>query len=86
MSDDIGRRPDALPPNPVEYDSPRARMARAKGLEAPYIAGGIDPDPDQGLRDDRHYGKLLIAMVVTLILAGFVLGIALAIATGSGLW
>jgi len=83
VNDDIGRRPGYLPPDPAEYDSPRARIARAKGLEAPYIAGGIDPDPDQALRDDRHYGKLLVAMVVTLILSGFVLGIALAIATGS---
>ena len=35
--------------DPVEYDSPRARIARAKGLEAPYIAGGGDPDPLPGL-------------------------------------
>jgi hypothetical protein len=67
----------------VEYDSARARIARAKGLEAPYIAGGKDPDPEPGLREDRYYGKLLIAMVATLILAGFVLGVALVIATGS---
>ena len=39
------RRPPVCPPDPVEYDSPRAQIARAKGLEAPYIAGGLDPDP-----------------------------------------
>jgi hypothetical protein len=76
-------RPSALPPDPAEYDSDRARIARAKGLEAPYIAGGRDPDPEPGLREERYYGKWLVAMVVTLVLAGFVLGIALAIATGS---
>ena len=72
-----------LPPNPVEYDSPRAQIARAKGLEQPYIAGGLDPDPEQGLEDDRHYGKLLVAMVAALMFGGFIIGIALTIATGS---
>jgi len=37
----------ALPPDPAEYDSPRAQMARAKGLQAPYIAGGFDPGAAQ---------------------------------------
>ena len=72
-----------LPPDPVEYDSPRAQIARAKGLEQPYIAGGLDPDPEQGLEDDRHYGKLLVAMVAALMFGGFIIGIALTIATGS---
>jgi len=62
----------------------RAQIARAKGLEQPYIAGGRDPDPEPGLREERYYGKLLVVMVVTLILSGFILGIILAIATGSG--
>ena len=62
----------------------RAQIARAKGLEQPYIAGGRDPDPEPGLREERYYGKLLVVMVVTLILSGFILGIALAIATASG--
>ena len=31
-----------LPPDPEAYDSPRAVRAREKGLQAPYIAGGID--------------------------------------------
>ncbi len=42
-------RPTCPPPIPAEYDSPRAQIARAKGLEAPYIAGGRDPDPEPGL-------------------------------------
>ena len=72
-----------MPPDPVEYDSPRAQMARAKGLQAPYIAGGLDPDPEAGLREDRHYGKLLLAMVLALMFGGFVIGIALALVFGT---
>ena len=72
-----------LPPDPVEYDSPRAQIARAKGLDQPYIAGGTDPDPEAGLEEDRHYGKLLLAMVAALMFGGFIIGIALTIATGS---
>jgi len=83
VTNDTDTRPGKLPADPVEYDSARARIARDKGLEAPYIAGGKDPDPGPGLREERYYGKLLIARVVTLILAGFVLGVALVIATGS---
>ena len=84
MTNDTGVRPGQLPADPAEYDSARAQIARAKGLEQPYIAGGRDPDPEPGLREERYYGKLLVVMVVTLILSGFILGIALAIATGSG--
>jgi len=83
VTNDTETQPGTLPADPVEYDSARAQIARAKGLEAPYIAGGRDPDPGPGLREERYYGKLLLAMVVTLILAGFVLGVALVIATGS---
>jgi hypothetical protein len=67
----------------MAYDSDRARIARAKGLEAPYIAGGRDPDPEPGLREERFYGRLLLIMVVVIILAGFVLGIVLGLLTGS---
>lgn len=73
----------SLPSDPAAYDSDRARIARAKGLPTPYIPGGRDPDPEPGLREDRYYGKLLLAMVITIVLAGFVLGIALTLATGS---
>jgi hypothetical protein len=37
-------QPQPLPPDPDAYDSPRAAQARARGLAAPYIAGGEDPD------------------------------------------
>jgi len=63
-----------LPADPDAYDSPRASQARARGLAAPYIAGGLDPDPEAGRREDRRYLRLLILMVVAVILAGFVLG------------
>jgi hypothetical protein len=66
---------DPLPPDPAAYDAPRARQARAKGLDAPYIGGGRDPEPEAGRREERFYGRLLVIMVVTIVLAGFVLGI-----------
>jgi hypothetical protein len=53
----------------------RAASARARGLAAPYIRGGRDPDPEAGLREDRFYGRLLILMVAIIVAAGFVLGI-----------
>ena len=65
----------ALPADPEAYDSPRATQARARGLAAPYIAGGEDPNPEQTRREERRLRILLIAMVVALVLSGFVLGI-----------
>ena len=65
----------ALPPDPDAYDSPRAAQARARGLDAPYIAGGEDPDLEGTRRRERRYARLLIAMIVVVVLAGFVLGI-----------
>ena len=75
--------PGALPPDPAEYDSARAQIARAKGLQAPYIAGGEDPDPEAGLQEERHYGKLLLWMVLALMFGGFVIGIALTLMFGT---
>ena len=75
--------PAPLPANPAEYDSARAQMARAKGLQAPYIAGGIDPDPEAGLEEERHYGKLLLWMVLGLMFGGFVIGILLTLMFGT---
>jgi len=72
----------ALPPDPAEYDSPRAQIARAKGLDQPYIAGGRDPDPGPGLEEDRHYGKLLLGMVVALMFGGFIVGIIASLMVG----
>lgn len=67
--------PPSLPPDPEAYDSDRATQARARGLSAPYIAGGRDPDPEATRRIERPYVVLLVAMVVVIVLAGFVLGI-----------
>src|SRR4051794_17491346 len=64
-----------LPPDPAAYDSPRAAAARARGLSAPYIAGGRDPEPGRGPRGGRLCGGILIAMVAIILPAGFVLGI-----------
>lgn len=72
----------SLPPDPAAYDSERAALARQRGLSAPYIAGGRDPEPDSGLREERFYLRLLVAMVLILILAGFVLGIIGNLITG----
>lgn len=65
---------DGLPPDPEAYDSPRAVQARARGLAAPYIAGGEDPNADRTRREERRYLRLLIVMIIVLILSGFVLG------------
>src|SRR4051812_34073813 len=76
IADDAAEAPlPQLPPDPAAYDSPRATAARARGLAAPYIAGGRDPEPERGLREERFYGRVLIAMVAIIVLAGFVLGI-----------
>jgi hypothetical protein len=63
-----------LPADPEAYDSPRGVQARARGLAAPYIAGGTDPDPETGRREERRYLVLLLVMVVVIVLSGFVLG------------
>lgn len=76
--------PDSIevPPgiDPVEYEEPRNVRARIKGLPGPVIEGGDDPDPAEGLREDRYYGRLLVAMVAALILGGFVIGLLIALA------
>ena len=74
--------PTPLPPDPAAYDSPRAAQARRRGLAAPYIAGGRDPDPDAARREERRYLRLLVAMVVIIVLSGFVLGFIAAFLSG----
>jgi hypothetical protein len=66
-------------PDPDRYDSPRDTRARAKGLQAPYIAGGEDPDIGPALAEDRRLWRLLVAMVLTIVGAGFVIGTILAL-------
>jgi hypothetical protein len=72
-------QPARLPPDPEAYDSVRAQHARARGLAAPYIAGGRDPDPEAARREERFYVRLLVIMVVVLVLGGFVVGTLLAL-------
>jgi hypothetical protein len=64
-----------LPPEPAAYDTERNQHARKRGLAAPYIAGGRDPNPEAGLAEERRLLRLLVAMVGALILSGFVVGI-----------
>ena len=73
-----------LPPDPVAYDSPRAIRARAKGLPAPYIAGGNDPDPAAGLAEERHYTRLLLGMAIAIVASGFVIGTLIALMGPAG--
>lgn len=65
-----------LPADPSKYDEPRNAAARRRGLEAPYIAGGEDPDLAETLRRERRDLRILVAMIVGVVLLGFVLGIA----------
>jgi hypothetical protein len=74
-----------LPPDPASYDTERNAAARARGLAAPYIPGGRDPDQAAADREDRRYLRLLAIMVVTIILAGFVLGFIAVLAGLNGL-
>ena len=67
--------PATLPPDPAAYDSERNAAARARGLAAPYIAGGRDPDPETGRREERFYGRLLLIMITLIVGSGLVLGI-----------
>ena len=68
------------PPDPAAYDTERNAAARARGLAAPYIAGGRDPDQDRANREDRRLIRILLIMVVTIVVAGFLLGFLAALA------
>jgi hypothetical protein len=80
----IPNRARELPPDPEAYDDPRAVIARAKGLDAPYIPGGLDPDPEKTSREERRLIRLLIAMVIVVVLGGFVFGALGMLITGTG--
>ena len=89
MSDDTEDRPttppDTLPPDPAAYDSERSAAARRRGLAAPYIPGGRDPDQANAEREDRRYLRILLAMVIVIVAAGFVIGFVAALAGLDGL-
>ena len=65
----------ALPPDPEAYDAERNAHARKRGLSAPYIAGGRDPNPEAGLAEERRYLRWLLIMIVVLVVAAFAAGI-----------
>ena len=48
-ADETASSPLLLPPDPEAYDAERNVAARARGLAAPYIPGGRDPEPEAGL-------------------------------------
>ena len=73
--------PAGLPPDPEKYDEYRNVAARRRGLEQPYIAGGDDPEIEATKRRERRYVQILLAMVVVIVLAGFVLGVIGALIT-----
>ena len=62
--------------------SPRAQLARARGLSAPYIPGGTDPDAAETAVRERPYMNLLIAMVVAIVGSALLVSIAGLILTG----
>jgi hypothetical protein len=74
-----------VPPDPGAYDTERNTAARRRGLAAPYIPGGRDPDQAHADAEDRRYLRILLIMVVAIVLAGFVFGFAAALAGLSGL-
>lgn len=69
-----------VPPDPQAYDTERNAAARRRGLAAPYIPGGRDPDQAHAEAEDRRYLRILVAMVVVIVLGGFVVGIVGALA------
>lgn len=82
MTEPTPTAPQPLPPDPEAYDSVRAQHARARGLKAPYIPGGRDPEPEAGRREERYLLRLLILMVVAVGFGGFVIGMAIALLGG----
>jgi hypothetical protein len=78
-------RQPRVPPDPAAYDTERNAAARRRGLATPYIPGGRDPDQARAEREDRRNLRILLVFVVVIVLAGFVLGIAAALAGLNGL-
>ena len=77
--------PSPVPADPAAYDSERNAAARKRGLSTPYVPGGRDPDLARTEQDERRLLRWLVIMVVVLVLAGFVLGMAAALLGLNGL-
>lgn len=74
-----------IPADPAAYDAERSVAARRRGLAAPYIPGGRDPDQEAAEREDRRYLRILLIMVVVIVIAGFALGLIAALLGFDGL-
>ena len=57
--------------------------ARARGLNAPYIAGGEDPNPEATAVEERRLTRLLVGMVLVIVVGGFLISIVGLILTSS---
>jgi hypothetical protein len=62
-------------PVPPQAYTARAEIAREKGLPGLYITGGDDPDIQQTVDRERPYVRLLVAMVIVIVIGGFILGL-----------
>ena len=77
--------PPPVPADPAAYDSERNAAARKRGLSTPYVPGGRDPELAKTEQDERRLLRWLVIMVVVIVLAGFVLGMAAALLGLNGL-
>ena len=73
------RAQDQLPPDPAAYDTERNAAARRRGLAAPYIPGGRDPEAAAAEAENRRNVRLLVLFVVAIVAAGFLLGLLAAL-------
>ena len=53
----------------------RSIAARARGLEAPYIPGGEDPDLEATIVRERRLTRWLVGMVLAIVVGGFLISI-----------
>ena len=65
---------DAIQPHPGR-NVPWPPAKDQRGLAAPYPPGGFDPQPDAGLIEERHYLRLLVAMIVLIVGGSFAIGL-----------
>ena len=71
--------------HPIEREpSERDLAARARGLAAPYLPGGRDPDPQATSKEERRYIVALIGMVALIVGTSIVLTIVGIIAGAFG--
>jgi hypothetical protein len=75
----------ATPGGPQEVEpTERDLAARARGLAAPYLPGGRDPDPEATSREERRYLVALLGMVVLIVGTSIVLTIIAILAGAFG--